>query len=62
MNILVYLVPLALGLGLFFLVLFLWASGKGQFDDLITPAHRVLLEDENQPNAALKNSKGNPKE
>lgn len=36
------LVPLALGLGLLFLVLFLRAATQGQFDDLDDPAERVL--------------------
>lgn len=42
MNILVYLVPLALGLGLLGLVGFLWSMRSGQFDDLDGAAHRML--------------------
>lgn len=45
MNILIILVPLALLLGLFFLYSFLWASQNDQFDDLETPAMKVLIED-----------------
>jgi cbb3-type cytochrome oxidase maturation protein len=42
MNILVYLVPLALGLGLVGLGAFVWSMKAGQFDDLEGAAHRVL--------------------
>lgn len=31
-----------------FLVAFLVATAKGQFDDDETPAHRILFDDENQ--------------
>lgn len=41
----IILLPLALGLGLFFLGFFLWAVGKGQYDDVETPRYRMLLED-----------------
>ena len=49
MDILYILIPLAL------LVLgaavwaFFWAVGSGQFDDLDTPAMRVLLDDDDKP-------------
>ncbi len=49
MNILYVLIPLAL------LVLgaavwaFFWAVGSGQFDDLDTPAMRILLDDDTKP-------------
>lgn len=45
MEIMIILLPLALGLGLFFLGFFLWAVGKGQYDDVETPRYRMLLED-----------------
>jgi len=45
MNILFVLIPLALLLGFGFLVAFLWANSKGQFDDLSTPAMRILNEE-----------------
>lgn len=47
MNVLYFMVPVSLMLGLGFLVLFLIAAKKGQFDDLVTPAHRIL-ENDNQ--------------
>lgn len=46
MNILILLVPAALLLGLVFLGYFLWANHTGQFDDLQTPALKILNEDE----------------
>jgi len=47
MNVLYFLLPIALLMGVMFLVLFIWATRRGQFDDLETPAHRILLEEEN---------------
>lgn len=46
MNVLVYLVPLALLLGLGGLAAFLWSIRSGQFDDLEGAAQRVLLDDD----------------
>ena len=46
MNILVILVPLALLLGFTFLIYFLWANRSGQFDDLDTPALKMLNDDD----------------
>ncbi len=46
MEIIYYLMPMALGLGGCFLAFFLFAAWKGKFDDLDTPAHRMLLDDE----------------
>ena len=46
MAVLYFLVPLALllaGLGTW---AFLWASSNGQFEDVDTPAIRMLLDDE----------------
>lgn len=46
MNIIYFLLPMALLLGGVFVVGFILATLKGQYDDLETPAHRILLEDE----------------
>lgn len=46
MEVLTLLIPLALLLGLIFLGIFIWATKRGQFDDLVTPASRILFEDE----------------
>lgn len=46
MNVLVYLVPLALGLGLTGLFAFVWCIRSGQLDDLEGAALRVLSDDD----------------
>ena len=45
MSVLALLIPLALGLGLFFLVVFVLSVRSGQYDDLETPAYRILTSD-----------------
>lgn len=46
MNIIYFLIPIALLLGGGFAWAFVHFAKRGQFDDLETPAHRLLLEDE----------------
>jgi cbb3-type cytochrome oxidase maturation protein len=46
MNVLVYLVPMALLLGLTGLAAFLWSLRSGQYDDLEGAAVRVLNDDD----------------
>lgn len=46
MNILLYLIPIALSLGLLGLIAFLWAMRHNQFEDLDGAPHRVLRDDE----------------
>jgi cbb3-type cytochrome oxidase maturation protein len=46
MEILVILVPLALGLGLVGLLAFLWSLRSGQYDDLDGAAWRAIADDE----------------
>lgn len=46
MNVLVYLLPMALGLGLAGLLAFLWSLRAGQYDDLEGAAARVLRDDD----------------
>lgn len=45
MEIIPFLIPLAIILALFFIGGFIWMTLKGQYDDLETPGHRMLLED-----------------
>lgn len=45
MEIMIVLLPLALGLGALFLCFFLWAVTKGQYDDVETPKYRMLLDE-----------------
>ncbi|MGA7809336.1 cbb3-type cytochrome oxidase assembly protein CcoS [Bradyrhizobium sp.] len=51
MEVLVILVPLALGLGLAGLLAFLWSLKSGQYDDLEGAAWRAIADDEPQPEA-----------
>src|SRR6476659_7850209 len=49
MNVLVYLVPMALALGLTGLVAFLWSLRAGQYEDMDGAALRVLSDDDVTP-------------
>ncbi|MDP2298904.1 MAG: cbb3-type cytochrome oxidase assembly protein CcoS [Pseudolabrys sp.] len=46
MNVLVYLLPIALGLGLLGLFGFMWALKSGQYNDVDGAALRVLEDDD----------------
>ena len=43
MEIIIVLLPLAILLGAFFVGAFIWATRKGQYDDLETPRFSMLL-------------------
>jgi len=49
MSILYVLIPLALLLLAGAVWAFFWAVGSGQFDDLDTPAMRVVMDDDTKP-------------
>ena len=46
MSVLLYLIPIALMLGILGLGAFLWTMKNGQYDDLDGAAHRILLDDD----------------
>lgn len=46
MNVLIYLIPIAFGLGFVGLAAFFWAMKSGQFDDLDGAPYRILQDDE----------------
>ena len=46
MTVLIYLVPMALALGLTGLAAFLWSLKSGQYDDIEGAALRVLSDDD----------------
>jgi len=48
MNIIIYLIPIALTLGVLGLAAFLWAARNGQFEDLDGVPHRMLRSEEDQ--------------
>ena len=50
MSGLLYLIPIALFLGLVGLGAFLWALRSGQFDDLDGAGERVLFDEDNDAN------------
>ena len=49
MTILLYLIPVALSLGLLALGAFLWSLKSGQYDDLDGAAARILDDDDLPP-------------
>ena len=48
MDVLIYLIPIALTLGVLWLWGFMWALKSKQFDDPEGAANRILFEDENE--------------
>ena len=46
MSVLIYLIPLALLLGLIGLLAFIWSLKSGQYEDLEGASQRILLDDE----------------
>jgi cbb3-type cytochrome oxidase maturation protein len=48
-NIIFVLIPLGLGLLLAAVAAFFWAVRSGQFDDLESPAWRIILDDDRAP-------------
>lgn len=46
MEVLIYLLPLAVLLGLAGLIAFFWSVKSGQFDDMEGPAWRILADDD----------------
>lgn len=51
MSVLYVLIPVALVMVIVFVWAYAWSSKSGQFDDLTTPAMRVLHEDPERPEA-----------
>ena len=46
MTALLWLIPIALAMGLLGLIAFLWSIKSGQYEDLDGAAHRILLDDD----------------
>ena len=59
MSVIYVLLPLAFALGIAAVWAFVRATRAGQFDDLDTPAHRILHDDDNEPTAPSESA--NPK-
>lgn len=49
MDVLIYLIPVALVLGLVALFAFMWSLKSGQFEDMEGAANRILFDDEDMP-------------
>lgn len=47
MEVITILIPLAILLAFLFIIGFIWMTLKGQYDDLSTPAMRILIEEKN---------------
>lgn len=45
MSILYFIIPVAFILALLFLAAFFWATNHGQYDDLESPAYKMLMDD-----------------
>lgn len=57
MNIIFLTLGVSIAIAVIFLAAFIWATGRGQYDDLETPSHRILLDD-----YATENTNPRPKE
>ena len=49
MSVLIYLIPIALLLGLLGLGAFIWSIKSGQYEDLDGAAHRILIDEDDDP-------------
>ena len=58
MSVLFILVPVAIALAAVGVAGFLWAVRSGQFEDVQTPAYRLLLDDEDAATSGLNSQDG----
>ncbi|MDH3713202.1 MAG: cbb3-type cytochrome oxidase assembly protein CcoS [Gammaproteobacteria bacterium] len=49
MEVLYLLIPIALVLVAVVVAVLCWAVRSGQFDDLVGPAHRILMDEDDEP-------------
>lgn len=50
MLIVLLTISISLILATVFVIAFIWSAKSGQYDDLVTPAHRALLDDSEKIN------------
>ena len=62
MSILILLLGISLGIALFFLIAFIWSVHGGQFDDPVTPAMRMLHDDETDLSEKKKTDNTDPED
>lgn len=56
MEVLFLILPMALVISLGFVLCFIYAVKNGQYDDLETPAFRILLDDDNHTTQVRNNN------
>jgi cbb3-type cytochrome oxidase maturation protein len=61
MEIIYLLIPLAILLAGIIIAVFFWAVKSGQFDDLEGPAHRILMDEDDNAPGVDKNKSNNRK-
>ncbi|MBN9294209.1 MAG: cbb3-type cytochrome oxidase assembly protein CcoS [Flavobacteriia bacterium] len=59
MGIIYIMLIISLLIALFFLLIFMWATKTGQFDDDYTPSVRILFDDENNDQQTNQTNNGN---
>ncbi|WP_299912338.1 cbb3-type cytochrome oxidase assembly protein CcoS [uncultured Paracoccus sp.] len=62
MNVLAYLIPVSLVMGLIGLAAFFWSLRNGQYEDLAGDAERILFDNDDKPLAARSTSQVWPDE
>lgn len=60
MDIIYVLVPLSLVLLAIAIAIFFWAVRNGQFDDMDSPAHKILFDDDDPVNQSSEQATPNP--
>jgi cbb3-type cytochrome oxidase maturation protein len=45
MEVIYFLLPIVVSIAILFMAGYIWMTKNGQYDDLETPAHRILLDD-----------------
>jgi len=55
MNIIFLTLGVSIAIAVSFLFAFIWAARNGQYDDLETPGHRMLLDDDDETEKTNKN-------
>ena len=58
---LIFLIPIALGMGALGLVAFFWAMRSGQYEDMDGAANRILIDDEEDDRTAKSEGEGPPR-
>lgn len=58
MSVIYILLPIAALLGATAVTAFIWAVRRGQFDDLDTPAVRILYDEDEEPDAGTDSKQG----